>query len=136
MMARETNVGIVTRVPHDGGVLDETLKPGMEGALEDHRALRRRDWFKWAYTVYEVIKPLLNGIPGTPGQKALRFILDSINPHSIVLIAIDPWRLEEYVGTLNLPALDGGHVEVIMRIHDDMARYNPELQATPLVETH
>lgn len=126
-LARRSNVGVIVRVPHAGGVLDETLKPGMEANLADHRSLRRREWFKWAYEVYRMYKEVLDGRPGTPGQKAIRFIIDSIEPHSIVLIARDVERLEDYVGALKVESLGWDVVAKIMEVHDREFLRNPEL---------
>jgi aryl-alcohol dehydrogenase-like predicted oxidoreductase len=53
-------------------------------------------------------KEILDGKPGTPGQKAIRFIIESIEPHSIVLIATDPGKLEEYVEALRVERLGCG----------------------------
>jgi len=50
-------------------------------------------------------KEILEGKPGTPGQKAIRFIIESIEPHSIVLITTDPEKLEEYVEALRVERL-------------------------------
>ena len=50
-------------------------------------------------------KEILEGKPGTPGQKAIRLIIESIEPHSIVLIATDPEKLEEYVEALRVERL-------------------------------
>lgn len=131
-MAKRFNVGVIVRVPHAGGVLDESLKPGMESMLEDHRSLRRSGWFKWAYETYGLLKQLLKDLPGTPGQKALRFIMDTIEPHSVVLIAKDIEKLVEYLGALKLPRLNARLIEELERVHDDMVRYNPELQTSTL----
>ncbi len=130
-LARKSNIGIMVRVPHAGGVLDETLKPGMEVKLADHRSLRRREWFEWAYRAYEKYRRVLEGRPGTPGQKAIMFILESIEPHSIVVIAKDVERLEEYVGALKVGRLGWDVVAEIMRIYDEELPPNPDLHSTP-----
>lgn len=100
----------------------------MEVELRDHRSLRRREWFKWAYETYDVMRKLLANLPGSPGQKALRFIIDSIDPHSVVLIAVDVGKLEEYIEALKLPRLPDGVIRELQRVHDERARFNPELR--------
>ena len=63
-------------------------------------------------------KEILEGKPGTLGQKAIRFIIESIEPHSIVLIATDPEKLEEYVEALRVERLCWDVVAKLMEIHD------------------
>ena len=126
-MARERGVATIARVPHAGGVLDESLKPGMEAELKDHRSLRRAGWYRWAFKVYyERVKPLLDPHPGTPGQKALKFIEESIKPNIIVVIARSPEKLREYMGYKDLPPLGAGIVEELRKIYFEEIAQSPE----------
>ncbi|MCE4601819.1 MAG: aldo/keto reductase [Desulfurococcales archaeon] len=126
-MAREAGVATLVRVPHAGGVLDETLKPGDEEGLSDHRALRRKGWYKWAHRVYQSrIKPLLDPLPGSPGQKALRFIQQSIDPSYIIVIARSRERLRDYLGYRDIPPLPGNVVMDIMAIYREEVELSPE----------
>ena len=125
--ARSRGVMTIVRVPHAGGVLDESVKPGEEKAISDHRSLRRRGWYRWAFRVYYgEVKPLLDPLPGTPGQKALRFIEQSIDPDVVVLIARSVDRLREYAGYASIPPLPGSVVEELHRVYVRHAAGSPE----------
>ncbi|MEM4559122.1 MAG: aldo/keto reductase [Acidilobaceae archaeon] len=126
--AKEGNVGVIVRVPHAGGVLDESIKPGMENKLSDHRSLRRKEWYQWAFKTYNIIKKALQDKRGTPGQKSLKFIIQSINPDTIVLIANNIEKLEEYIEAIKIGDIDKETLEEIIRIHDTMMYENPELE--------
>ena len=126
-MARERGVATIVRVPHAGGVLDESLKPGMEAGLRDHRSLRRAGWYRWAFKVYYGrVKPLLDPHPGTPGQKALRFIEESIKPNVIVVIARSAEKLKEYMAYKDLPPLGEKAVEELRRVYLEEVPQSPE----------
>lgn len=122
--ARKSGVRTITRVPHAGGVLDETYNPQAE--LRDHRSLRRKGWFEWALSLYKRIKPLLEDIPGTPGQKALAFIRDSINPDYTVVIATSLERLDDYSGFTRIPRIPRSLIEEIRNLYLEALPGNPE----------
>lgn len=125
--ARSRGVMTIVRVPHAGGVLDESVRPGEEHGISDHRSLRRRGWYEWAFRVYySEAKPLLNQLPGTPGQKALRFIEQSIDPDVVVVIARSVERLREYAGYTSIPPLPRRVVEELHRVYVRNAVASPE----------
>ncbi|WP_131159741.1 aldo/keto reductase [Aeropyrum pernix] len=124
--ARERGVSAVARVPHAGGVLDESITPSEAEKLSDHRSLRRRGWYRWAFRVYGRMKPLLEGLPGTPGQKAIAFILSSAPVDSVVLIARSRERLMEYVSPESTLQLPRSVVEEIRRIYIEEVGESPE----------
>jgi aryl-alcohol dehydrogenase-like predicted oxidoreductase len=72
-------------------------------------------------------KEILEGKPGTPGQKAIRFKIESIEPHGVALIAIDPEKLEEYVEALRVERLSWDVIAKLVEIHDRELPRNPEL---------
>jgi len=124
-IARRSGVRVIVRVPHAGGVLDETVTTPPR-KLEDHRRLRRKGWYEWALNLYSRIKPLLAGHPGTPGQKALAWIRDTINPDYTVLTARNPERLEEYTSYTRVPPIPGEALENIRVLYEESLPDNPE----------
>ncbi|MEB3862349.1 MAG: aldo/keto reductase [Desulfurococcales archaeon] len=126
-MAKEAGVATLVRVPHAGGVLDETLEPGGEEGLSDHRTLRRSGWYRWAHRVYRTrIKPLLDPLPGSPGQKALRFIQQSIDPSYIIVIATGRERLADYLAYRSIPPLPESVVSRIIEVYREEVESSPE----------
>jgi len=127
LLARERGVRSVVRVPHAGGVLDERLKPGEEAGLGDHRRLRRRGWYRWAFRVYyERMRPLLEGLPGTPGQRALSFIFSSIPVWSVVVVARGEGELREYLAPESVAPMPRSVVEELRRIYMEEVWGSPE----------
>ncbi len=127
LLARERGVKGVARVPHAGGVLDERLRPGEEKGVSDHRSLRRGGWYRWAFRVYyERMRPLLEGLPGTPGQKALSFIFSSIPVWSVVVIARSDEELREYLSPASTAEMPARVVEELRRIYLEEISGSPE----------
>lgn len=122
--AKSQGVRIIARVPHAGGVLDESYKPGDEP--RDHRVLRRKGWYEWAWKLYTRIKPLLEEIPGTPGQKALAYIRDTISPDHTVIIATSSERIADYTGFTRVPRLPARILEEIRNLYMEALPENPE----------
>ncbi|MEM4698085.1 MAG: hypothetical protein QW446_01780 [Acidilobaceae archaeon] len=75
-----------------------------------------------------MIRKALQDKPGTPGQKSLKFIIQSINPDTIVLIANNIEKIEEYIEAIKIGDIDKETLEEIIRIHDTMMYENPELE--------
>ena len=128
--ARKHGVGVMVRVPHAGGVLDETIGPDEAEGLRDHRMLRRQGWFKWAFKAYRAMKEKLGPLPGTPGQKALKFIDQTIRPDSIVVIAKDRETLSDYTDYTKIKDLPGDVIEYIKKIYDQAIWESPEIPAS------
>ena len=127
LLARERGVRSVARVPHAGGVLDERLKPGEEAGVRDHRSLRRAGWYRWAFRVYyERMKPILDKLPGTPGQRALSFIFSSIPVWSVVVVARSEGELREYLSPESLAEMPRSVVEELRRIYMGEVAASPE----------
>ncbi|MEM4559135.1 MAG: hypothetical protein QW208_04220 [Acidilobaceae archaeon] len=53
-----------------------------------------------------MIRKALQDKPGTPGQKSLKFIIQSINPDTIVLIANSLEKIEEYIEAIKIGDID------------------------------
>jgi aryl-alcohol dehydrogenase-like predicted oxidoreductase len=124
--ARKLGVGVIVRVPHAGGVLDESISPGDVGKLGDHRSLRRKGWYEWAFKVYGAMREKLASLPGAPSQKALKFIQQSINPDTIVVIAKSREKLAEYVGFTEIEDLPEEDVHYITRVYYENIKWSPE----------
>ncbi len=130
-LARESGVLTLVRVPHAGGVLDESVTepPRFEGS--DHRRLRRKGWYEWALKTYNTrLKPLLEKHPGTPGQKALKFIEQTLNPDYIIIIAITEEKIREYAGYKNIPDIPESVIRGIVRAYMEEAPKSPEAPRT------
>jgi len=131
-LAAKKKVGTITRVPHAGGVLDESIRPGEEKKLRDHRVLRRSGWYNWAFRLYNEMKKVIASLPGTPGQIAIRFVLDSAPIDTVIIIAKDKTRLKEYIDSLRLPRLSPGITARLRELYLGAIHSSPEKPAKSL----
>ena len=116
----------IARVPHAGGVLSEELKPG-DQLPGDHRSLRRSGWYDWAFRVYEErLKPVISRIPGSPWQRPLRFILDTLPDAVIVVATGSPEKMREALEALELPPSPPEALAEIRRIYLEEVAESPE----------
>ncbi len=115
----EKDIGILARVPHAGGILSGRLSLSDVDRLKDHRSLRDRKWYEWAFKVYSKVLDAIKGVEGTPGQIAVRFILDSINASSVIVIATSVDELAEYADSSRLKKLDNEVIDRLRRIYQD-----------------
>ncbi|BEP17498.1 aldo/keto reductase [Pyrofollis japonicus] len=131
-MAASRGVGTIARVPHGGGVLDESITLAEARNLSDHRSLRRNGWYEWAFKVYSEVKNVLENAPGTPGQKALRFVIDSAPIDAVIVVAKNKDRLKEYIEALELPPLVNDIIRTLREIYTKYVEESPEKPAKSL----
>ncbi|MEB3816671.1 MAG: aldo/keto reductase [Desulfurococcales archaeon] len=124
-IAKRMGVGVIVRVPHAGGVLDETVTSPGE-APRDHRSLRRPGWYEWALRLYSKLKGILEEVPGTPAQKALAWIRDSLNPEYTVVTAPSEEKLREYTGYIGIPRIPQSLLERIREEYLQAVSESPE----------
>ena len=116
-LCNSRNLGILVRVPHAGGILSERLKREDIGRIRDHRSLRERKWYEWAFNLYNEVSKIFSQVDGTPGQISIRFALDSINASSAIVIATSIDELEEYAGASKYGGLDYRVVSALRDIY-------------------
>ena len=124
-LAREKGVGTIARVPHAGGVLDETVRePNPPG---DHRRLRRPGWYEWALRAYRLLKErVYSRLPGHPARATLALIQALAPVDTIALTAPSITHLHLYVGPEAFQRIPEDLVEEARRIYWEMVGESPE----------
>lgn len=124
-LAGERGVGTIVRVPHAGGVLDETVRePKPPG---DHRRLRRPGWYEWALRAYRLLKErVYSMLPGHPARATLALILALAPVDTIALTAPSITHLHLYVGPEAFQRIPEDLVEEARRIYWEMIAESPE----------
>lgn len=117
--ASEKGVGVMVRVPHAGGVLNGRLRPSDIDRLTDHRSLRDRRWYEWAFSTFRAMRDALTDGVGSLGQNAIRFILSSIHVSTVVVIARSVDELVEYANAPDLGPLGSDRVDAIKTLYRD-----------------
>ena len=72
------------------------------------------------------MKPILETLPGTPGQRALRLILDTGFIDTVVVIANSVERLRDYAAAERLPPVPGDVIDKLRRIYLRRVAESPE----------
>ena len=83
-IARDHNVGLISRVPHASGLLDGTYTRDTVFDPSDHRSHRRREWLERGLKKLEQLDFLLEGLASTVGQIAIKFALSESRVASVL----------------------------------------------------
>ena len=104
-IAKEEQVGLISRVPHASEVLTgrfsqpPTFEPG------DHRAHRRHEWMTQALEKADQVKFLAEDTGRTPAQAAIKFCLAQDAIVSVLPNITNMEELEEYTSATDTPDL-------------------------------
>ena len=104
-IAKEKQVGLISRVPHASEVLTgrfsqpPTFEPG------DHRAHRRHEWMTQALEKADQVKFLAEDTGRTPAQAAIKFCLAQDAIVSVLPNITNMEELEEYTSATDTPDL-------------------------------
>ena len=125
-LASQRGVFTLARVPHAGGVLDETVQEPPAG-LGDHRSLRRRGWYEWALSAYaELRERVYRYLEGHPARATLALIRALAPIGSIVLTAPSEWHLHLYIGPESLARAPRHLAREAYRIYVEHVASSPE----------
>ncbi len=125
-LASERGVATLARVPHAGGVLDETVREP-PGRLGDHRGLRRGGWYEWALRVYSDLKErVYRHLEGHPARATLALIRALAPVDSIVLTAPSSWHLHLYIGPESLASAPNHLAREAYRVYMERVASSPE----------
>mgnify|MGYP001544150392 CR=1 FL=1 len=101
-VAAETGAaGIIARVPHSSGILQDMYSPDEQ--FDDHRKFRDRNWLVFGLQKVEQLRHIQKAHGGTMGQLALRWLLTWPTVTSVQPNIMNEAELREFAG-----ACDGG----------------------------
>ncbi|MBI3744438.1 MAG: aldo/keto reductase [Chloroflexi bacterium] len=103
-IAKATNTGMLSRVPHASGLLDGTVNEHTVFPESDHRAHRKREWLDSSLNKVKQIQFLRENYEMTIGQAALQFVLAEPNIISILPnLTNEPQLIEFCAATAKSP---------------------------------
>ena len=125
-LARARGVATLARVPHAGGVLDETVT-SPPGRLGDHRGLRRGGWYEWALRAYRDLRErVYRYLEGHPARATIALIRSMAPVDVVVLTAPSVWHLHLYIGCESFQHVPGHLAREAYRVYWEHAWESPE----------
>ena len=103
--ARQSQTGLLIRVPHSSGMLEGHYTPETTFDKNDHRRHRPRSWLLNGIKKLESLKFLTEGRDATLGQQALKFILAQEMAISVLPNIYNEDQLREFAAAPDLPDL-------------------------------
>ena len=123
--ARETDTGLIVRVPHSSGLLEGHLHADTVFPANDHRRHRPRSWLLEGVQKVERLR-FLERSDRTLGQAALRWVLD----HDVAATALpniyDVDQLQEFVGASDAVDLTDEEHRMVAELYADGFGVVPE----------
>ena len=105
-IAEETNVGLISRVPHASEVLTDRYADGPpEFDPSDHRAHRKQEWLKQALAKADTVRFLAEDTDRTFAQSAIAFCLAQPSIASVLPNLTNLQELQEYAAAAQTPPL-------------------------------
>lgn len=120
--ARETGGGVMCRVPHASGILEDVYTTETEFAANDHRSFRvksdemRKAWLDTGLRKVEKLRFLLGG--RTLGQAALQYVWSEPTMASAVPNVYDYKQLEEMAAAPETPELTAEEVAKVRDLYE------------------
>ena len=104
-IAKEEQVGLLSRVPHASEVLTGRFTQPPSFASDDHRAHRKQEWLSKAIKKAEMVKFLADDTSRTMAQAAIKFCLAQDTIVSVLPNLINLENLTEYAEAPDTPDL-------------------------------
>lgn len=123
--ARETNTGLVVRVPHSSGMLEGKYTKDTTFGKNDHRRHRPKEWLLEGLKKVEQLGFLTESGERTLGQAALKFILASPESVSTLPNIYDEVQLEEFAAAPATPDLTEGELARIEELRENNFSLEP-----------
>ncbi len=123
--ARETDTGLIVRVPHSSGLLEGHMRADTVLPANDHRRHRPRSWLLEGVQKVERLR-FLERTDRTLGQAALRWVLDHDGVATTLPNIYDVDQLEEFVGASAAPNLTDEERQLVAGLYADGFGVVPE----------
>ncbi len=116
--ARESDTGLVVRVPHSSGMLEGKYDENTTFAKNDHRRHRPREWLLNGLKKVEQLGFLTESGERTLGQAALKFVLASPEVASTLPNIYDEAQLDEFAAAPDTPDLTAEEISRVEELYE------------------
>lgn len=115
--ARETETGLVVRVPHSSGMLEGNYDENTTFGPNDHRRHRPKEWLLGGLKKVEQLDFLTE--ERTLGQAALKFCLASPEVVSTLPNIYNEEQIEEFAAAPDIPDLTGEELSRVAELYEN-----------------
>ena len=117
--ARETETGLVVRVPHSSGMLEGNYDENTTFGPNDHRRHRPKEWLIGGLKKVEQLDFLTESGERTLGQAALKFCLASPEVVSTLPNIYNEEQIEEFAAAPDVPDLTGEEISRVAELYEN-----------------
>ena len=117
--ARETDTGLVVRVPHSSGMLEGNYDENTTFGPNDHRRHRPKEWLLGGLKKVEQLDFLTESGERTLGQAALKFCLASPEVVSTLPNIYNEEQIEEFSAAPDTPDLIGEELSRVAELYEN-----------------
>ena len=117
--ARETDTGLVVRVPHSSGMLEGNYDENTTFGPNDHRRHRPKEWLLGGLKKVEQLDFLTESGERTLGQAALKFCLASPEVVSTLPNIYNEEQIEEFSAAPDTPDLTGEELSRVAELYEN-----------------
>ena len=117
--ARETETGLVVRVPHSSGMLEGNYDENTTFGPNDHRRHRPKEWLIGGLKKVEQLDFLTESGERTLGQAALKFCLASPEVVSTLPNIYNEEQIEEFATAPDVPDLTGEEIFRVAELYEN-----------------
>ena len=117
--AKETNTGLVVRVPHSSGMLEGKYDENTTFAKNDHRRHRPKEWLTSGLKKVEQLSFLTESGERTLGQAALKFALAAPEIASTLPNIYDDAQLEEFAAAPDVPDITDEELSRVAELYEN-----------------
>jgi aryl-alcohol dehydrogenase-like predicted oxidoreductase len=126
--ARETDTGLIVRVPHSSGLLEGNYDEDTTFGENDHRRHRPQEWLTDGLKKVEALSFLTESGERTIGQAALKFCLASPEVSSTLPNIYGEEQIEEFAAAPDTPDLTHEEISHISELYERNFGVEPTLR--------
>jgi aryl-alcohol dehydrogenase-like predicted oxidoreductase len=128
--AANKNGGIISRVPHSSGILEDKYSPNE--TFDDHRKFRDKNWLIYGLKKVEQLRHIQKAHNCTMGQLALKWLLTWPNVASVQPNITTEKELREFAGACDGDLLTAAEMQEIQNLVESDFGFGPEAHACNL----
>ena len=128
-IAQEEGTGLITRVPHASGLLDDTYTKDTVFDPTDHRSHRKQEWLEEGLKKVDHLGFLKENLDSTMGQIAIKFALSVPQVAAVLPNITSVPELEEFAATPDTEEIPSDFLDRIIELYDEV--FQSELEEEP-----
>lgn len=119
-LAADSEIGVLVRVPHSSGLLEDAYTADTTFDADDHRSHRSREWLEDGLRKVDALRFLLDGREATMGQVALKWLLSDPGVTSVLPNIYNLAQIEEFAAAPDIDEFDAdelGEIDALYRVN-------------------